>query len=240
LFDAHPYSLRLLTYGSDLLKELLGSAPEPPSGQEERVLRCWVEDPLPLCAYYILDARGRPQRIERLADLEVAYAGDPKGDWPEEALAAAREDFRREAAARLQRQREVVATRKRVERLALEEQARQVLLQAASVELAMGQQPELFEKEALPMAFTQEAVTGLRRHGYPFAPLLRLVNVEGLQPSPTDPFYTKIQAESRESLKRQFVVLRERAAGLVSVLANAPVQEETTQDTAVVVQTSLF
>jgi hypothetical protein len=240
LFDAHPYSLRLLTYGSDLLKELLEAMPEPLSGQEERVLRCWVEEPVPLYAYYTLDARGRPQRIERLADLEAAYAGEPTGDWSEEAVAAAREDFRREAAAQLQRQAEVVTARKQAERLALEEQGRQTLLQAALVELAMGQQPELFEKEALPMAFTQEAVTGLRRHGYPFAPLLRLANVEGLRPSPTDPFYTKIQGESRESLKRQLVVLRERAAGLVSVLANAPDQEETVQDIAVEVQTSLL
>jgi hypothetical protein len=108
----------------------------------------------------------------------------------------------------------------------LEEQARQTLLRAALVELAMAQQPDLFEQEALPTAFTEEAVTGLKRHGYPFAPLLRLVNIEDMRPSPTDPFYTEVQGQSREALRRRFTALRDKGAKLVNLLANASEQGE--------------
>lgn len=240
LFDAHPYTLRLLTYGSDLLKELLGTVPESEAGQEGQVLRCWVENPLTLCAYYRLDATGRPQRIERLADLEAIYTQELNVAWSEEAKEAARDDFQRDVAARVKGQAAVISARRRAERLALEERGRQVLLQAALVELAMGQQPDLFEQEALPLAFTQAAVTGLKRHAYPFAPLLLLVKVDDLRPSPTDPFYLKIQGESRESLKRQFIVLRNRAAGLVNLLASAPDQDEAVQDMAIEVRTTLL
>jgi hypothetical protein len=48
------------------------------------------------------------------------------------------------------------------------------------VELATGQQPDLFEKEALPIAFTEGAVAGPKRHGYPFASLLLLVKGNSL------------------------------------------------------------
>ncbi len=148
----------------------------------------------------------------------------------EEALATVKADFEREQVAWRERLARVAAARRQGERLALEEQARQTLLRAALVELAMAQQPDLFEQEALPTAFTEEAVTGLKRHGYPFAPLLRLVNVEGMRPSPTDPFYTEVQGQSREALRRQFTARREKAAHLVSLLASAPDQEEFSQD----------
>ncbi len=222
LFDAHPNSLRLLTYGSELLESLLQGVEEAASGPDGRVLYCWVEAPLPRCAYYTLDAGGNPQRIERLADLKALYAGVPKARWSEEAIAAAQADFRQEVETVLQRQAQVVADRRRAERLALEEQARRVLLQAALVELAMGQQPQLFKGEALPVAFTEEAVIGLKRHGHPFAPLLRLVKVEGLRPSPTDPFYTAVQGKSRKALRGHWKDLWDEAGHLVKRLAAAP------------------
>ena len=241
LFDAHPNTLRLLTYGSELLTALLEAVDEPAPVSDGRVLRCSTEGPLPLCAYYTLDAGESPQRIERLADLEVLYAEQPGAHWSEETMAAARADFRREVETVLQQQAQVIAARQRAERLVLEEQARQMLLQAALTELAMGQQLELFAEEALPVAFTEEAVTGLKRHGYPFAPLFRLVNVDGLRPSPTDRFYTTVQAKSREALRGRFQALREKAGRLVGLLANAPDQEESSQGLPdAVVQTLLL
>jgi superfamily II DNA or RNA helicase len=252
LFDAHPNTLRLLTYGSELMRTLLEAVAEPASvpllpppqswggKRGGRVLRCSAEGRVPLCAYYALDARGRLQQIERVADLEALYAGEPDTLWSEETMTAARADFRREIEALLQRQAQVVVARQRAERLALEEQACQTLLQAALVELAMGRQPQLFEEEALPVAFTEEAVTGLKRHGYPFAPLLRLVNGDGLRPSPTDPFYTTVQAKSREALRGRFQALREKAGRLVGLLANTPDQEGAPQDLPDVVVQALL
>ena len=241
LFDAHPNTLRLLTYGSELLARLLKAVGEPASSPDGRVLRCWTEGPLPLCAYYTLDANGRPKQIERLADLEALHPADADARWSEETIAAARADFRREMEALLQRQAQVIASRQRAERLAVEEQARQTLLRAALVELAMGQQPQLFEEEALPMSFTEEAITGLKRHGYPFAPLLRLVSVDDLRPSPADPSYTTVQGKSREALRGHFEALRSRARHLVEILAGGPDQQGVSQEPRdVVVQTLLL
>jgi len=244
LFDAHPNTLRLLTYGSELLTTLLDAVPEPASNLDGRVLRCLAEGPLPLCAYYALDARGCVRCIERVTDLEVAYTVKPPADvarWSEETEAAARSDFQRQIEALLQRRAAVIAARHRAERLALEKQARQILLHTALVELAMGQQPSLFDDEVLPVAFTEAAVTGLGRHGYPFAPLLRLVKVNALRPSPTDQFYTDVQGKSREALRGSFKALGDKAARLVGLLASAADQEEPCQDLPeVVVQTSLF
>jgi superfamily II DNA or RNA helicase len=231
LFDEHPNTLRLLSYGSEVLAALLDSVEAPEWDTVGRIVRCSADTPLPLRAYYTLDDKGQPRRIERLADLQAALAIEPEGQaWSEEALARARADLKREQAARQERLARVTAARRQGERLALEEQARQTLLRAALVELAMSQQPDLFEREALPTAFTEEAVTGLKRHGYPFAPLLRLVNVEGVRPSPTDPFYSEVQGQSREALRRQFTALRDKGARLVSLLANALDQGEASQD----------
>lgn len=222
LFDEHPNTLRLLSYGSEVLAALLELVKAPEWGTVGNIVRCSADTPLPLRAYYTLDGKGLPRRIKRLADLRAALAVKPEDlVWSEEALATARADFEREQVAWQERLARVAAARRHGEHLALEEQARQTLLRAALVELAMAQQAELFAQEALPTAFTEEAVTGLKRHGYPFAPLLRLVNVEGMRPSPTDPFYTEVQGQSREALRRQFVVLRDKAAHLVGLLANA-------------------
>jgi superfamily II DNA or RNA helicase len=243
LFDAHTDSLQLLTYGNPLLTALLETVPEPAPEPAGRLLRCSTKGPPPVCAYYTLNSRGQPQRIERLADLETLLLGQKPGvrtaNWSEEVIAAARGDFQQELARRLEKRARAVSARQRADRVELEEQARQTLLQAALVELAMGQQPQLLKDEAWPMAFAEEAITGLRRHGYPFAPLLKLVSVDGLSPSPTDPFYVEMQAKSRASLEGQFRWLQEKAKRLLRQLADAQQMEEPTYNLPDMVTTLL-
>ncbi|MBM4430490.1 MAG: hypothetical protein FJ026_09125, partial [Chloroflexi bacterium] len=221
LFDAHPDTVQLLTYGNPLLAQLLDAMPEPQATATGRLLRCSTEDPPPVCAYYALRADGRPERVRSLPELQAILAdpGAAVAAWPEEAQRQAREDFQQETIRRQERQAEVVATRQRADRLEVEEQARQVLLHAALVELAMGQQPDLFEQAALPMAFNETAVTGLRRHGHPWAPLLKLVSAKGLSPSAADPFFAEVQGQPREVLAGKFAELKKQAARLVRVLA---------------------
>lgn len=231
LFDQHPNSLRFLTYGSDLLARLLAAVPVPASHPEGHILRCATDAPLARRAYYILDGHGRPQRIGQVNELEAAYQGTPgkpEQCWTEEAIATARASFEREVSAEAQHIAEVIAARLDAERRALAARARQVLLHAALVELAMAQQPHLFVKQALPMAFSEEAVLGLQRHGFPFAPLLKLVKASGLRPRPTDPFYAWLQGQPAESLKREFAALQSEASRLVSLLAQGVPQAQPT------------
>lgn len=113
---------------------------------------------------------------------------------------------------------EIEDARKRGRYLALEEEGRQLLLRAALIELAIAHHQELWD-EPSSAEFSEDSVRGLRRRGFPFAPLLSLVNVEGLRPSPTDPFFVRIQGDTRESLDRRMAPLKLHMAEVVQALA---------------------
>ena len=220
VFDAHPDTVRFLTYGERLLDDLLALV-EPPCVADEPVgvLRLGVERPVPLRGYY-RPGDGQPEPVEHLEGLESAVAAPADLTWSEEQRLRAEADFRERAGA-VQRDEEAVAQAgRRAECLALVERGRQVLLRAALVELALGQRPSLFG-QALPWEFSEQAILGLRRHRYPFAPLLHLVDVNGLVPSPTDPFFVGLQDKPDQVLRQRFEALREEADGLVRALVAA-------------------
>ena len=220
LFDAHPNTLRLLSYGSEVLDKLLGAMEVPRKAGERRgILRCSVQFPWALRGYYALED-GRPSRLDDVRGLETAL--DARGGaWSDEAMEAARCALEAERAQLRDHMAEVAAARRAAERLSLKEQAKRLLVQAALTELAMAQQPDMFDQQALPTAFTEQAILGLKRHSFPFAPLLSLVSVEGLRPSPTDPWYVQVQGRSRESLRGHFAALTKEARDLVDPLSEA-------------------
>jgi hypothetical protein len=228
-FDAHPNTLRLLTYGDALLAEMLQCAPQPGSQTDGRILRCEAGGTPAVCAYYTLDKAGKPRRLLRLADLESAHSGrQAVPAWTEERIAAARVDFEREYQDVLGKHADILAARRGAERLALQEQGRRTLVQAAIVDLAMAQQMGMFADDAMPASFTEDAIAKLKRHGYPFAPLLRLVPTEGLRPTPDDPFCMRIAGQSDETLKGHLLALRQKAERLVTLLAQAGDEEKDT------------
>ena len=101
---------------------------------------------------------------------------------------------------------------------ALEEEARQTLLRAAYIELALSQRPELGAEPVVP-EFSVEAVRRLERHRYPFAGLLALVPLDRLRPSPADPEYLQLRGASPESLRGKFEAEKQRAASILGELA---------------------
>ncbi len=222
LYDAHPNTLRLLSYGSDVLEDLLGSIEAPRTATAcKGILLCSVQYPCPLRAYYAL-AESKPCRLNSLAELEAALDDVADAEvWSDASVKLARADFDHERAKIQEQMIKVATSRRQAERLALEEQGRELLVRAALVELAMAQQTEMFEEQALPTAFTEQAILGLKRHGYPFAPLLTLVPLDGTRPSPTDAWYVHIQGRSRESLQGHFSALEHQAKDLVERLHEA-------------------
>lgn len=217
VFDEHPDTVRLMSYGDRLLDELLAHVePLEPSTQPIGVLRCASDGAFPLRAYY-LSKQNRVASIDRLADLEQVLGTDDEIVWTAEASAEAERVFGEQVEAVQARESEVSRKRREAERLALVERGRQILLQAALVEIARGQRPNLFD-QALPWEFSEQAISGLKRHKHPFAPLLRLVDITGLSPSPADSFYLGIQNESDEMLRRRFEQLRLQASDLVKQL----------------------
>jgi len=150
------------------------------------------------------------------AALEAVQAD---GQWPDEAVEAAQRDFRALAEAEWRSIEQAQARLAQAERSTLEAQAGRLLLDAALVELALGQQPDLFGQEAYPAAFDESAVVGLKRHGYPWGTLLKLVRSRIQAPRPTDPFFVEIQGEAAEWLRRRFGTLEQRAGQLVERIA---------------------
>jgi hypothetical protein len=90
----------------------------------------------------------------------------------------------------------------------------QVLLRAALVELARAQRGAA-EAGGGPAVFPEAAVRGLWRHGYPFAPLLRLADVTGVVPSAAEPYFLDCQSASDAALTRRFTQLTVEADALV-------------------------
>ena len=217
-FDACPYTLRFLTFGTALLESLLAQVPalDEDEWAKEGILRLQVETPLPRVAYYALDSDGQPQRLDRFADVRAALVGSPTtGEWPHEAMEAARSDFETLVEAEWATIERAQSQLEHAQRSALEAQAGRLLLDAALVELALGQQPELFDQEAYPVAFNEAAVIGLRRHGYPWTALLKMARHRIESPGPTDQWFVQIQSEPADQLRRRFAVLNQRAEGLL-------------------------
>ena len=94
-----------------------------------------------------------------------------------------------------------------------------MLLRAALVELARAQRGAAAEAGGGPAVFPEAAVRGLWRHGYPFAPLLRLADVTGVVPSAAEPYFLDCQSASDAALTRRFTQLTVEADALVQRLA---------------------
>ncbi len=218
VYDAHPDTVRLLSYGEPLLDDLLAQV-EPPAAAEDGtgLFRGTSDSPVPMRAYY-RPAGSAVQAIGKYAELAQVFSTPSELKWNDAQVAQAEADLKERLAAVGRGEAAVTQARRRAEYLALVERARTVLLRTALVELALGQKPTLFD-QGLPIAFAESAITGLRRHKYPFAPLLHLVDVSGLVPSPTDPFFVSIQDRSDQSLRQQFENLKDQAEVLVKQLA---------------------
>jgi len=241
LFDAHPNTVRLLSYGSPVLDALLSAIDAPQMTSDQRgILRCSVQFPFPLRAFYTFED-GEPRRLDNMAELEASLdARSQSAAWCDEAIDRAEADLAAEHAKVQEHLTQVAAARRQAERLALKEQARHLLVQAALIELATAQQPDMFEGEALPIAFTEEAISGLKRHGYPFAPLLTIVSTEGLRPSPTDPFYGDLQGRPRELLKRRFSAVKEDMEEVLERLARSAEHEDQQPTDVATIETQVF
>ena len=219
LFDRFPTSLRMLSFGDEILGKLLQNVIDPvPADGPGRIVRCAIKQ------------GGYEQRgyfaIRDASVLEVSTFGSLQESFGQTGSAAdlnvirdeARKMFLPHVHEAQRRDQEVEDARRRGNHLALEEEGRQLLLRAILIELATARRQELWD-EPSSVEFSEDAVLNLRRKRFPFAPLLALVNVEGLRPSPTDPFFLRIQGDTRESLERRMTSLKTQITEVVKELA---------------------
>lgn len=224
VFDEHPNTVQLLTYGHPLWPTLLAkvTAPEQAEGPGT-LLRVAVETPLPRVAYYALNGAGERRQLNSLEALQQALGEPAPAAWSEAQRAAAQAEVQAAAGAEWARLQQEQARLRQAQRAALLARAGRLLLEAALVELALGQQPGLLDNAGYPWTFDEAAVLGLRRHGYPWAGLVRLLQEQGTlnRPQPTDPFFVTIQGEPPEQLTRRFERLKRQAAALLQELGRA-------------------
>ena len=223
-FDEHPDTVRFLSYGSQLLEEILDSIPAPEPAESCGLIRLFAnENGLDLRVWYKPSEDGtEPKPVESLAQLQACLER-----WDQEgstildgALEVRAEKTFLEDVKRIQtRQEQILQQRRKALVLAEKARGQRLLVKAALIELALGQQGTLWEKESYPSAFDEAAIKGLKRHGYPWTALLRLAYEDGLKVESDDPYFQQIQESSRDSLKGRFNQLVDEARRLVQSLS---------------------
>jgi superfamily II DNA or RNA helicase len=220
VFDQHPSSLRLLSFGDEVFAALLESVAAPiPGADAGRIIRCAAESSGSHRAYFT-GVGGDLVEVDNFAALRAAVEGPTPASATSQDCEAAQSRLVARCMEAQRRAQGAEETRRRTVLSTLEEEGRQLLLKAALIDLAIARTRELWD-EPSSVEFSEETIRGLRQKGYPFAPLLRLVNVEGVHPAPTDPLFLRIQDESREALGRRMAVISTRMKELLEQLGRA-------------------
>lgn len=219
VFDKHPNTVRLLTYGDALFEEILSAVPPP--GIDLRsvgIAKRSAKTPCDISAYYAVGEDGAVKPLFSLDTMKHVLGKTGGPELTEEKVPEIDANFANivEEKSRLISAQE--ETRKRTRSLSLQEEGRNLLVKTAYFRLAMTQQTPLFE-ETFPMDFSDAAVKRLARLGYPFAGLLRLIDVDGVYLSPTEPAYLDMQKQNPATLNRRFAVITEQGKKLLSDLS---------------------
>jgi hypothetical protein len=89
----------------------------------------------------------------------------------------------------------------------LTEEIRQLLVEAAYVELALAANRDLFD-DALPLDFSEQAYQRLKRHKVPFSGAIKLVGTGLPKPRPDDSLYLRLRESKKDVLTRRFDAIR--------------------------------
>ena len=225
LFDRHPNTLQLLTYGGGLLEEILQSVEPPADGVAGgEAARCAHASPWPLVGFYkTADSCPIHCLVELRAVLDKGEPAKLTDDQRQRLIV----QFGSAADKLLARETQAADSRRKAHISSLTEEIRQLLTQAAYVELAQAASHDLFDEEDMPLDFSDQAYERLKRHKYPFAGAMTQVGSGLPWPRPEDPFYLKMKSSKRDVLTRRFEAIRTRLGERLHQLMAAK-QDETT------------
>lgn len=223
-FDQHPDTVQFLTYGNPILEELLNFYPVNDFNFSGDLVRFENKKDVELCGWFSKDQNGDPVPIEIIDQLnsnleKSIFSGDPEKTFLEKAETI----FLNSVDQIIKNQLKTIERQKLGKYLAEKARGQRILIKAALIEVALGQQPELIDREIYPTGFSEQAIIKLNRYGYPWGPLLALAYEQGLYPQENDPYYQQIKDTKRESLKGKFVQLREEAIKCVKKLYAAKI-----------------
>lgn len=219
-FDAYPDSVRLLTYGSPLFEKMIASVKAPSPDMMFGLVRCESSSEPVVRGWYAPSQDGF-EEITTLSALKrwLSQAGESQVSTPPDALTEAMKTFDARVQSMRDGQAQKNAQRRKARYLTERFRAQRLLLKAAMVEIALGRKPDLFETEAYPVSFDEQAVLGLQRHRAPWSALLKLAFEPNLAPVETDPYFQQIVNDACESLKGRMNQLTQEARKMVQILS---------------------
>jgi len=219
LFDQHPSTLRLLTYGGGLLEEVLQAVEPPGDGVAGgQVVRCAQAVPWPLVGFYG-SADGCP--VRSLSELRAVVEKGPRVELKDDQRQCLIAQFSSTAEKLMARETNAADSRRKAHISSLTEEIRQLLTQAACIELAQAANRDMFDEEDMPLDFSDQAYERLKRHKYPFAGALKQVGAGLPRPRPEDPFYIRMNASKRDVLTRRFDAIRTKLGERLRQLVEA-------------------
>ncbi len=213
LFDQHPDSLRLLSYQEELFMTLLNEVSAPGKADlPAHLIRLESKEP-PLFGYYL--AMGdEVEPVRHLAELLTALERNPR--MPSEASrTAARDMLAREIEKRRTKLAKAEARTKQNTTSVMKERARQLLTQAAYLEMILESPDLLTDLQSVVTGFTPESVQALRKKGYPYAPMMKCIGTDDLSLSPTDPFYLKVKDDGPAQNRRKLEAVKVQIGELI-------------------------
>jgi hypothetical protein len=180
LFDEHPNTLTLLSYGDSLLDDVLNVVNAPRVGESiGAVARCATVGGRTASQYFELQNQTPLRSIDTLqsaidTELNVGLSAASRAELEQR--------FRDSLQFRRSQDAKAAADWKNSRVSSLSEEVRQLLTEAAYVELAIANHRDLFD-ENMPLDFSEQAYHRLKRHGIPLAGAIKLAG-QGL-PRPT-------------------------------------------------------
>lgn len=229
LFDEHPNTLQLLSYGSELLTDILGVV-EPPRRDNGVgvVARCLLPGNSPAVGYY---RPGDASSVPSLATLASTVDGHPAVDVLPDQRERIEQRFVAATRPRLARDAKAADDRWKARISSLAEEIRQLLVEAAYVELARAANRDLFD-EGFVVDFSEQAYQRLKRHKVPFAGALKLVGASLPVPRRDDPLYVRLLESHKDVLTRRFEAIRGKLADRLRELIAARNQADGAQQSA--------
>jgi hypothetical protein len=204
LFDEHPNTLTLLSYGDGLLAELLDVVEPPTDGRATGFLaRCTAAGVWKANGYYGLSDQAA---VPTLSKLNTTMNGQ-SAELSESHQTVLQNRFSESLRKRQAQEAKATEDRKKSRVSSLTEEIRQLLVEAAYIELAMASNRDLFDEE-MPLDFSEQAYERLKRHRVPFAGAMKMAGQSLPVPRASDPLYLRLRDSKRDVLTRRFETAR--------------------------------
>jgi hypothetical protein len=233
VFDDHPNTVALLSYGNQLLHDVLAVAEKPYGADPGVVARCSLANIA--AGYYGQRAR----LLSSLGQLTETLDGKPSSLIRSGERELVERDFAGAVQLRFETEKKSATDRQKAELSSLTEEIRQLLVEAAYIELAQAMNRDLFD-EAMPLDFSEQAYQRLKRHKVPFAGALKAVGAGLPRPRPEDTLFVRLRGQKRDVLTRRFDAIRgklvERLTELMELRRSVEQAPGTMQQEGIVLQ----